>query len=87
MFRMWLKQVKGGKIVKELTYSHPEETNRTAKIFKGLEEACGAWELAIPIWLPANIEEFKRHARCRFLQDNFIESIAFDYMEIQVIEE
>ena len=34
-----------------------------------------------------NIEEFKRHDKTRFRQDNFIESIEFDYLEIHVIEE
>ena len=32
-------------------------------------------------------EEFKRHDKARFTQDNFIESIDFDYLEIQVLEE
>ena len=29
----------------------------------------------------------KRHAKARFTQDNFIETIDFDYLEIQIIEE
>ena len=32
-------------------------------------------------------KEFKRHAKTRFYQDNFIEEIEFDYLEIHVIEE
>ena len=34
-----------------------------------------------------SIEEFKRHDKAKFNQDNFIEHIDFDFMEIQVIEE
>ena len=34
-----------------------------------------------------NVAEFKRHSKVRFYQDNFIDSIDFSYMEIQVIEE
>ena len=28
-----------------------------------------------------------RHAKARFYQDNFVDSIDFDYLEIEVIEE
>ena len=34
-----------------------------------------------------NIDEFKRHAKTRFHQDNFVDSIEFDYLEIHIIEE
>ena len=34
-----------------------------------------------------NIDEFKARSKTRFSQDNFIESIDFDYLEIQVLEE
>ena len=40
-----------------------------------------------PVWLDATVEEFKRHDKARFTSDNFIESIGFDYLEIQVLEE
>ena len=39
------------------------------------------------LWLDSTIAEFKRHAKARFYQDNFVDSIDFDYLEIQVIEE
>lgn len=60
---------------------------RTHKIFQALDDVCVAFDLGKPIWLDANVSDFKRHAKTRFLQDNFIEEIEFDYLEIQVIEE
>ena len=39
------------------------------------------------LWLEANVNEFKRHAKTRFTQDSFIEQIDFDFLEMQVIEE
>ena len=48
---------------------------------------CYEFDLGKPIWLDATIAEFKRHAKARFTQDNFIEQIEFDYLEIHVIEE
>lgn len=48
---------------------------------------CYEFDLGKPLWLDATVEEFKRHAKTRFYQDNFIEEIEFDYLEIHVIEE
>ena len=39
------------------------------------------------MWLDNNIMDFKRHDKTRFTSDNFIETIDFDYLEIEVIEE
>lgn len=64
-----------------------ESLNRTRKIFQALEELCYAYDLSKPLWLDKNIEEFKRHDKTRFSQDNFIDSIDFDYLEIHIIEE
>ena len=44
-------------------------------------------DLAHTIWLDKTVEEFRRHDKARFTQDNFIETVEFDYLEIQVIEE
>ena len=61
--------------------------NRTRKVFGALEQACGALDLAVPIWLDSNIKEFQRVAKTRFTADSFTEEIPFDALEIQVIEE
>ena len=45
------------------------------------------FDLEKPMWLDKNKQEFIRHARTRFYQDNFIEQIDFDYLDFQVIEE
>ena len=34
-----------------------------------------------------DLTEFKRRSKTRFTQDNFIESLEFDYLEIQITEE
>ena len=63
------------------------KATRTHKIFRALEQACYEFDLGKPIWLDATVAEFKRHAKARFYQDNFVEEIAFDFLEIHVIEE
>ena len=65
----------------------PQEDTRTHKIFGSLEQACSHMDLGKPIWLQANIDEFKRLGKTRFSQDNFIEEIDFDYLEIHILEE
>ncbi len=87
MFRLWAKEIKDNHLVKDITIENNENDTRTHKVFKALEDACYAFDLAKPIWLDNNIEEFKRLAKTRFYQDNFIESIPFDYLEIHIIEE
>ena len=53
-----------------------------------MEEACYEFDLSKPNpRLESTISEFQHHAKARFRQDNFIDSVDFDYMEIQVIEE
>lgn len=65
---------------------YTDET-RTHKIFNALYEICLAFDLGKPIWLDTNISEMRRTSKVRFRQDSFIESIDFDYLELQVIEE
>ena len=76
MFRLWCKLFDDSNhLLKDMVVENDDAvTNRTRKIFDGIHSACYAFE-------------FKRHSKVRFYQDNFIDSIDFSYMEIQVIEE
>lgn len=87
MFRLWTKIWKDNHLIKDITIENDEPTNRTRKVFASLEQACDSFDLAVPIWLEKNISEFRRVSKTRFYEDSFIESIPFDYLEIQVIEE
>ena len=61
--------------------------SRTAMVLDAVDQMCYEFDLGHPVWLDKTVEEFKRHDKARFTQDNFIEGIEFDYLEIQVIEE
>lgn len=87
MFRLWAKEFKNNRMLKDLTVENGSDDTRTHKVLGAVEEACLAFDLEQPIWLDANVSEFSRLARTRFTQDNFIETIEFDFLEIQVIEE
>lgn len=61
--------------------------SRTQMVFDSLDSICYEFDLGKPIWLDSSVKEFQLHDKVRFIQDNFIESIDFDFLEIQVIEE
>lgn len=88
MFRMWGKLIKDTRIIKDTVICVSDYSlSRTDMVLKALGEICYEFDLEKPMWLDAAILEFLRHAKTRFSQDNFIESIEFDFLEIQVIEE
>lgn len=74
-------------MLQEICIADDSSDTRTHKVFRALEDACCRMDLARPFWLDKNVSEFKRHSKTRFTQDNFIETIPFDHLEIQVIEE
>lgn len=87
MFRLWGKEFKDNRLVRDITISDDSDDTRTHKIFNALDKICYEFDLSKPIWLDSTINEFKRHSKARFYQDNFVDSIDFDYLEIHVIEE
>ncbi len=88
MFRLWGKIYKNNKLAGSITIEDASVSRtRTQKVFSAVEEICRKFDLGQPIWLDSNISSFKRLSRTRFSKDNFIESIDFDFLEIQIIEE
>ncbi len=87
MFRLWAKLFKDNRLQADYVVCNSKSDTRTHKIFHGLDEICEKFDLGKPIWLDSTINDFRKHSKARFTQDNFIEHIDFDYMEIQVIEE
>ena len=87
MFRIWGKEMKDNRMIRDIVICDETDDTRTHKIFRALDQICYEFDLSVPIWLNATIDEFKRHAKARFYQDSFMDSIEFDYLEIQIIEE
>jgi len=87
MFRVWGKIFKDNRMLKDIVVSINKEDTRTHKVFYALDEICYAFDLSKPIWLDSNIHEFQRHSKTRFLQDNFVDEIDFDFLEFHIIEE
>ena len=87
MFRLWAKEFKDNRMVKDMMVEDGSSETRTHKIFNAIDKVCYAFDLSKPIWLEANIAEFKKISKVRFRSENFIDEIDFDYLEIHVIEE
>lgn len=87
MFRLWARIFKENHMLRDTCIADDSQDTRTHKVFRALDEICYEFDLARPIWLDKSISDFKRFGKVRFSQDNFIETIPFDYLEIQVIEE
>lgn len=88
MFRLWAKIFKDNRMVKDMVVCNDNlDLRRTQKILAAMDEICHTYDLSKPLWLDSSIADFKRNAKTRFIQDNFIDQIDFDYLEIHVIEE
>ena len=87
MFRLWGKIWKENRLLRDTVICNDSDDTRTHEIFAALDDICMEFDLSKPIWLDSTIAEFKRHSKARFTQDNFVDSIDFDYLEIHVIEE
>lgn len=87
MFRLWARTFKDTHMLQDACIADDSNDTRTHKVFRALDEVCYQFDLGKPIWLDKTVTEFKRHSKARFTQDNFIETIEFDYLEIQIIEE
>lgn len=85
--RIWFKIMQDNHLLSDITITDDSEDTRTHKIFRALDEACYALDLSRPIWLDANVAEFKKVARTKFRKESFVESIEFDFLELHVIEE
>ncbi|MFI3238494.1 MAG: hypothetical protein R3Y47_10795 [Lachnospiraceae bacterium] len=87
MFRLWAKIFTNNHLTKDIVIVNSSDETRTKKVLKALEDVCYEFDLSKPIWLDSTISDFQRHAKARFTQDNFIDSIDFDFLEIHIIEE
>lgn len=88
MFRLWAKEFKNNHMLRDMVVCNDDPSmTRTKKIFAAIDDICYEFDLSKPIWLDSTIQDFKKHDRTRFTQDNFMDSIDFDFLEIHVIEE
>lgn len=88
MFRIWARTFKDNRMLQDTVIENDNpELSRTKKVFAALDSVCYEFDLSRPVWLDKNLADFKRNSKVRFTQDSFIDTIDFDYLELQVLEE
>ena len=51
MFRLWAKEFKDNRMLRDTVICDDSDETRTHKIFNALEEICYEFDLSKPIWL------------------------------------
>jgi len=85
MASLWVKLVRKGRIVRQATLPIEDGAGIGAGVEAALAEACRRLDLPKPLWLTRQQREFADYRRASFNADNFVESIAFDRMEIEEV--
>jgi len=88
MFRIWGKLMKNNRFLNEMVAEIDNTSlTREEKIEEALDQFTMAFDLQKPMWFDKNTKDMKKFSRTQFFDDQFIESITFDYLEIEIIEE
>lgn len=87
MFRLWGKLYKDNHLINDMVVERSNRIPTALQMDGAIEELVMAFDLQKPMWLMDNTKDFKQFKNTRFTQQHFIESIQFDYLEIELIEE
>ncbi len=87
MFRLWGKIFKNNEMIRDQVFEL-ESSNLTTeeKTKKGIETLCYDFDLSKPMWFSENHSDYAMISKTSFSDQHFIESIDFDYFEIEIIE-
>ena len=87
MFRLWAREFKDNRMLRDTVICDDTKDTRTHKVFHALDQICHEFDLSLPVWLDSNIRAVPRPAKVRCYPASLSAQIAFDYLELQVIEE
>ena len=88
MVRIWGKIMKNNKFLEEKVIEIDNKSlNIYDKIQAALETFCHDFDLEKPMWFDKNTTELKQISKTTFREDQFIDSIWFDYLELEIIED
>lgn len=82
MARLWLRIIKDHKIATQET-----EPCRWGEEKNVLTEMCKRLDLPNPIWLNKHETEYARFRRTAFKAEHFVESVDFDALEIEYLDD
>lgn len=68
MFRLWAREFKNNKMLRDTVVADDSDDTRTHKIFRALDRVCYEFDLGKPIWLDATVTEFHRYTQIDTIQ-------------------
>jgi hypothetical protein len=88
MVRIWGKLMKQNKFLEEKVIEFDDNSlHINDKIQTALETFCHDFDLEKPMWFDKNTTELNQISKTTFREDQFIDSIWFDYLEIEIIDD
>ena len=78
---IWVRLMRKNRIERDLTVDCAHE-----KWQEALEDACHQLDVSRPMILPRHERDFAQFNQARFLPEHFVESVAFDRMEVEFID-
>ena len=79
---LWVRTIRHHRIERQVVEPCIRSDPRDA-----LLEACRKLDVSRPIWLDKNSREWQEFGQTRFLPDAFMETVDFDRMEIEYIDQ
>lgn len=87
MYRVWGKIYKNNDI--KSSYIHTidnSDLDEAEKLKLATAEICEYFDLQQPIWMGYHQIDILRFSKTSFKKEHFIETIDFDYLELEIIE-
>ncbi|RRD93686.1 hypothetical protein EII17_11680 [Clostridiales bacterium COT073_COT-073] len=85
MLKIWGKLMKNHLILRDAVLEYESAKNRAGVVKESLSDFAIALDIARPIWLPKNDKELSKFIVTTFYPDQFMESVDFDCLVIEII--
>lgn len=87
MIRIWGKLMKKNRFLQDATFtSHSTSLSLMERIDESIDFFTMDFDIQKPMWFDKNTKELDKFGKTEFYADQFIESVDFDYFEIEIIE-
>jgi len=87
MYRLWGKIIKKNAIIESyVSIIDNPNIDDAEKLKLALSDICLHFDIQMPIWFQDNQIDILKYSKTNFKQDHFMESINYDYLEIDIIE-
>lgn len=87
MIKFWGKCIKNHKILRQKTYAVNADKMDWSLFYGYMSELSHALDSPTPVVLKTHIFDFAKFNSVKFLSDDFIEPVDFDYMFVELVKE